>query len=189
MINLFVLFYPMSNHISLTKKGEIIALFKLGKKIREIAEFLEVSKSTVGYILKKYKDRKTLERPPHSGRRMALNATDINLILSEVKNEPKISSEKLARVLAKKTNKEVSSRTVRRYLDRNGYNARYMCKKPLLSKKNEKSRFEMSKMWIYWQQKNGIPLFFLMNANLMFLDQMGGLKSGEKVELDMRKKI
>jgi transposase len=85
---------PMSKITSSMKKGEIIAFFKIGKKIMEIASFLNIFKSTVGYIIKKHKDTTTEKELSLRGRPSLLNGGDMELILSKVKNEPKISSKK-----------------------------------------------------------------------------------------------
>jgi hypothetical protein len=56
----------------------------------------------VGYVIKKHKYAIVQRDLSPRGRPSLLNRGDMELILSKVKNEPKISSKKLAIILAKK---------------------------------------------------------------------------------------
>ena len=140
----------MMKQLSNEKKSEIIAYNKIGKSEREISILTQVPRSTIGNILRNYIKRGTLNRYGKSGRKLCIQTEDIEILLREVKLNPKISAAKLAIILKNKTGKDVTPQTIRNYLKKNSYKSRIACKKPLLKKKNKIARFEISKKWINW---------------------------------------
>jgi transposase len=84
--------------------------FKGKNPVREIAEILGLSKSTVGYYLKNYKLRGHCETANRSGRKSSLDNGEITFINKKVK--PKISAPKLAVMLEEEGGTTVSSKTV-----------------------------------------------------------------------------
>jgi transposase len=63
--------------------------------LREIAEKVQRSKSTVGYIVKKFKKTGSVERKSGSGRKNSLNENEISYISNIVKEAPRTSAEKI----------------------------------------------------------------------------------------------
>ena len=73
----------------------IVKFQEEGKFYREIGALVDLSKSTVGDILKRFSRDNTFVRRPQSGRPTVLNDRDKRLILRQVRSDPKISAPKL----------------------------------------------------------------------------------------------
>lgn len=143
----------MIKRLSLEQKSEIRLLKRLGRKEKEIAETYCVALSTIYRLLIKIDKTGSLERKQGFGRKSSLDIKDIQFILGEIKSDPKIGSSKLTAKLLKNNNTSVSSSTIRRCLIKMGYKGRIACRKPLLSKKNIKSRMEWAQTKYNWSDE------------------------------------
>lgn len=101
--------------------GKIIGYNEQGHSIWKIAELMCIPKSTVGYCIKRYKDRCNNERKSGSGRRYLLKTDDIVTINRIVDKNPKISIPTLHQALKEKKKTHVSDQTVRRELKKGFY--------------------------------------------------------------------
>ncbi len=69
-------------------RKKIISLHKKGKSTREIAYLLDVSKSKSAYWVKRYKDNKSLENKPRSGKPSKLNKNQLKELKEVLLNFP-----------------------------------------------------------------------------------------------------
>ena len=126
---------------------KIISLSEENLTPTEISLKLNIPRMTVSNIIKKYRKSNTVLRLPGSGRRKSLEEKDVRIIITEIEKDPFTSSEKIANVIAQKTQKNVSSRTVRNYIKTTPYRSRVPRKLPYLSPKNKARRLELCKDW------------------------------------------
>ena len=101
-----------------------------GKSYREIGTLLNLSKSTVADIIRRYNREDRIESVAQTGRPKLLDIRDKRKIIRKVNKDPKLSAPRLAAELFKETGKKVHSDTVRRMLNESGYNGRVPRKKP-----------------------------------------------------------
>lgn len=150
----------MSKDIDLIKASEILTWFRAGKSQREIAKITGITRSTVGYILRRYKKTGTLKRLPCSGRPRLLKDPEISVIHREVIADPRISGSKLAASLVRKTGVSVSKQTMINCLNSLQLKSRTACRKPLLSEKNKKARLDLATQWFFWPKERWNSVIF-----------------------------
>ena len=75
----------------------IIKNFEEGKTVREISRLIGKPKSTVHDIIKRYRDRKSVENKPKSGRPKLFTSSDERWIIQQVKKNAKVSAPKLGK--------------------------------------------------------------------------------------------
>jgi transposase len=143
----------MSSKISKATKGRILAYYDMKMSQVKIAELTKVPRSTVGKIIRNFNIRKILERKSGSGRPPSLKSDAIKNILDKVAVNPRISAAKIALELKEEQKIVVSDQTVRNCLNSRGYHGRSACRKPLLSLKNKKIRYETCTEWAYRPKK------------------------------------
>lgn len=131
--------------ISLDVKEIIITHFKKGITEQEIAEIVGRPRTTIHYIIDKYKKTKSIENVQRSGRPKKLNEVNERWILREIKKNPKINATVLTKQLEHDLNINVTPQTVRNVIHSNDYHARSARKKPHISKKNRKARVDFAK--------------------------------------------
>lgn len=137
--------------------------------VLQISKKLDIPRTTVYNILKKYDKYGTVMRLKGSGRKKSLDNRDIAIILSEIDKNPFISSETIKNEIEKGTEKDVTSRTVRNYIRKTSFRSRIPRKVPYLSKKNINRRIELANEWssyenedwdkIIWSDETKINLF------------------------------
>lgn len=124
-----------------------------GKTIREISNNYEVSVGGVEHIVNKFQTHKTVENLSGRGRKRLTTEREDRKIVRLVKANPKLSSRNVVETLGL----TISMRTVRRRFAETGLISRYAVKRPFISKKNKKLRFEFANKYksmpvSYWKQ-------------------------------------
>jgi transposase len=148
---------------------KIISLSEENLTPTEISLKMNIPRKTVSNVIHKYRKYGTVLRLPGSGRRRSLDDKDVGLILTEIEKDPFTSSEKITNVISQKSQKNVSSRTVRNYIRTTSYRSWVPRKLPYLSEKNIAKRLELCKKWssfeqddwdkIIWSDETKINLF------------------------------
>jgi transposase len=116
-------------HLTKFESSKIITLHDEGYSVRSVAEKVKISKSTVFKVIKRYKERQSLTRKTGSGRPPVLN-NQHKRILSKIMDEsPKFSTLKINSELS--TRVTISTETLRRELNRQGFYAYSPLKRPL----------------------------------------------------------
>lgn len=123
----------------------IIHHFKLGKSENAISEIVQKSRTTVHYIIKKYKSEKTVVNKARSGRPRKLTEADERRIVHEVKKNPKINASTLAKSTEEYLGISVTPQTIRNVLKKHDFHARSARRKPHISKKNRNIRLYFAK--------------------------------------------
>lgn len=126
-----------------------------GKSYRKIAAMLNISKSTVADIVRRFKREDRIDSIPQKGQPKKLDARDKRKLIRKIKKDLTLSAPKLAAELLNEAGKEVHPQTIRRALKEEGYNGRVARKKPYVSEQNRKKRLNFAKEFIlkeeaYW---------------------------------------
>jgi transposase len=130
------------------ESGKIVAYREQGFSIRKIAEMMEIPKSTVSDLLKRYSERGFYGRKKGSGRSSLFKSEHQTVMRKILDKDPKISATKLTRKLQEKTSLIISDDTMRRELKKDGFMAFSPITRPLLSQKNKNARFGICMEWV-----------------------------------------
>lgn len=130
------------SELNLQKRIKIQLLHEQGKTQVEIAKLVKCSRRAVQYTLKRFQETGSHANKQRKGRkRVTSEREDRTLIRRSLQNRRSTSSE-LAAGLSGETGRPISARTVRRRLGQAGLKGCKARKKPWLSKKNKKTRYE-----------------------------------------------
>ncbi|KAI7872894.1 hypothetical protein BDF14DRAFT_1749803 [Spinellus fusiger] len=86
----------------------------------EIGRMLNMDPSTIGKIVKRFRQRGTIENAPITGRPEIIRGRDGRTILREIAREPKQTKKELCQ----KVKNKVCVRTLTRFLEKKGYHTR-----------------------------------------------------------------
>ena len=122
-----------SKEISQDLRKKIVDLHKSGA----ISKRLEIPRSSVQTIARKYKHHGTTQPSYRSGRRCVLSPRDERTLVRKVQINPRTTAKDLVNVL-EETSTKVSISTVKRVLYRHNLKGRPARKKPLLQNRHKK---------------------------------------------------
>jgi transposase len=120
------------------ERGEIVGLSKGNFSYRKIAVILDIPKSTVGDVVKKYNEQGSTTTAPRSGRPKILSEYDKKQLIKITKENRFNTLEELTENFKTMMNISVSSRTLQRTLHEEGYSGHAAKKKPFISEANRK---------------------------------------------------
>ena len=126
--------------LSVEQRGKLIGKWEEGATYIALAEEFSVSESTVRGIVKRYKERDTIQRKNGSGRKTLLTDRDVRVLVRNVKASPYTPLTKHAQVLASVTGVPVSRKTISLRLKDNGLSSCSAARTLLLSKTNTNKR-------------------------------------------------
>jgi transposase len=120
--------------VSPTKKGELYGKYKSEMSMKDIAEEVGCSKSTVQGIVQ-HRERTGTVRPTwNTGNKHKLSAQDERRMIRHVRASPKQTADQIADYM------QISASSVRRILSSHGYFRARCRRKSILSAKNIKDR-------------------------------------------------
>ena len=101
---------------------------------------MNTTHATVSRIINRYHEYNTIENLPRPGRPSISKERNERSLIRIVKKNRKLSSNDLTRKWQEASDVVASARTIRRVLQKHNYVWRAACKKPRLSKKNQKAK-------------------------------------------------
>lgn len=135
---------PKIKELPFSEKENIIKLFNENNSLGKIGKLVNRKKSTVQYIINKWKSSGCLDNSSRSGRPKILSPRDERRILKEVSENPFISAQNLANDIAITSGKNVCPETVRKVIRKGGYKGRVARKKPFISEVNRVKRLKFA---------------------------------------------
>lgn len=123
---------------SLEVRNLIISHYNEGKSVRDIEKAVGRPKSTVSDVIQRYRETKSVENKPKSGRPKLFSLSDERWIVKEIKKSPIISAPKLTMDVEKHLNIHCCPQTVRNVLGNHGFHGRVARIKTFVSKVNRK---------------------------------------------------
>lgn len=133
---------------TLEVRSIVIKLFNQGKTYAQIAEAINRSRTTVFNIVQRYKKFHTVLNKPRTGRPPKLSVREQRKIVRHVQANPLVTASEITAQLKEDLGKHVHVRTVRRVLNRTGYNSRTPRRKPFVSTANQKKRLQFANEFI-----------------------------------------
>lgn len=183
----------MKHHYSSVVKGQVLTLRNEGFTYKEISIKTGVSISTISRIVTKFQQHNNTDRKLGSGRPKVLKSKHLSMIKSLIKNDSLISSPKIARNIENSTGLAVNPRTIRNFLNKNGFKAVIPVKKPFLKPIHIKRRLEVTKKWLFLGQNYWNDVVFSDETSFSYYNDSGRFKvwkeSSDKTPLNFTKKF
>lgn len=135
----------MSPRTTIEQRELVLTHFKNGKTQRNIAEMVNLSPSTVQYIIQRFVRENRVADKGRNAPNKTFTELEERRIVRKIKVNPKISAPKLTVEVENEMGKKCSVETVRRVLRENNFNGRVARKKPFISQKNQQCRLKFAK--------------------------------------------
>ena len=126
--------------VTLADKNRIVSLFQDRKSLSEISTAIGRSRSIVQRIVARYKQFRTVDALPKTGRPPKTTPREDRSIVRKSMNDRFNTAAQISREMGVLSGGTVSRTTVSRRLQQAGLRARVPASKPLISKKNQKVR-------------------------------------------------
>ena len=130
---------PKTKEISVDLRNEIVEAHKGGKGYRVIGNMFHIPTSTVGSIIRKWKEYQTTENLPRTGAPKKISTRALNHITRIVSKKPQTTRKELVEEL-EAVGTSVSKHTVSNALRERGLRSSKARKVPLLSKRHIEAR-------------------------------------------------
>lgn len=155
MCSFYVVMGKRGKNTSFDKRQLVVYHNAKGKTQQEIANILDMSKSTVGDIIRRFRNENRIDFKTPKPRPNKLSDHEKHWIHRNIVQNPKLSAPKLVSALREYNGNEVHAQTVRRALHERNFHGRSARKKPYISEVNRKKRLEFAKQHInkdesYW---------------------------------------
>lgn len=136
--------------LSTSTKNSIINAVLKGESYSHIAGRFDVSKSTVAYLVKQFRETGDVKRRQIPGRPKCTTEREDMLLARLCKKDPFKSASRLNAEMRVDHGVSMSVTTTKKRLKDSVLSARRPVKKPLVSKKNRKARLEFAKSHLDW---------------------------------------
>ena len=137
-------------NLAFDKLVSIIAYHKLNMSNKSIAKKLNISRRTVDYNVKKYKETGSINRRRNRKYLKKTTVKEDKYIVQSALRNRRLSVPDLTEQINKSLNNKISDTTVRRRLHQNGIFGRVAARKPLLRTANVKKRLKWAKEHKKW---------------------------------------
>lgn len=141
-------------------KWQVIGQFKTGKNKSEISRLLNISRKCVINTIRVYKKSNNVKNKSRSGRPRVTNSRVERLIVNKVKNNRSITANSLKNELKEELSVNISRQTINRRLLEKNLKSCVATRKPLLTEKNRKARFEWCKDKLSWKPEKWMLVLF-----------------------------
>ncbi len=142
---------PWSKEIQEQMRNKIVDMYQSGKGYKPISKSLGLQRTTIRAIIHKWRKLGTVVNLPRSGRPTKITPRAQRQLIQEVIKEPRTTSKELQASLDS-IKVSVHDSTIRKRLGKNGIHGRVPRQKPLLTKKNTKSRLTFDKKYLDYPQ-------------------------------------
>ena len=134
-------------HKSPNTKMRIIGAYEAGAKPKDITRDFMISKSAMNRLVKKFREKGSIENSPGQGRKRKTSPTDDHSIMISVKKNPFYTARQLREDVGLP---DISLQTIARRIKESGeINSYWASRKPFISPKNIRDRLEWCHRYKY----------------------------------------
>lgn len=141
-------------------KESVVALVKKGNSFQKVADMLNMSKTTVHRVYRKFCKRGTVETAPKTGRKKSLSDRDGRKILRQVKANRKTPLADVTDNFNNNENRNVSKKTMWRFLENQKYRLCVCMKKIRISPVNRQRRVAWCRAKSTWTNNDWKRVIF-----------------------------
>lgn len=135
----------MGRRTSIEIRELVIKHFQSGKTQKQIAEMVDLSSSTVQYIIQRFVRENRVHNKGREAPNKIFTEHDERWILRKIKKDPMLSAPAVAKDVEMFLGKKCHPETIRRVLRDDNFHGRTARNKPFISKKNQKVRIQFAK--------------------------------------------
>ncbi|GIY31257.1 transposable element Tc1 transposase [Caerostris darwini] len=139
-----------SSELSDFEKGIIIGYPKCGRSLRDISSYLKYQKSTVAYVIKKWKVSGDCRNVPRVGRPTKLGDRDRRVLTREIRKNRTQQMALIREEFQQASGSIVSMNTIRKEAHLHGFHGRTAAHKPLITKSNRAAQLMWCKAHRIW---------------------------------------
>lgn len=150
----------MAPQLKPEQRAQIVAFFEAGWTYSKISTKMGTSKSTVSRTIKKFKERKTFENAPKTGRRKSLSEQEENKITNYVQKHEGLPLRKYVLNIKNEYNIQISHTFLSNLLKSKGIFPLYPVYKPKLTPKHKIRRKELSKKFMFMSRSERLRIVF-----------------------------
>ena len=173
---------PKTGEIPDSTRSEAIGLYKGGSGVAKISKILKINCSTLHYIIRKWKRRGSTSNLKRAGRPMLMTERGRRQLKSIVKSNRRSSLRNLTNQYNDGKVCQLSQKTISRNLHRLGFYARRPCKKPWISKANQRKRLEVFIRHKFWGLSNWKRIIFSDESKFNLISSDGRIKLWRNVK-------
>lgn len=146
----------------LSSEKKILIIRAVERKIpyKQICELYDVAKPTISALVKRFKERNTVDNKSRSGRPKKTSQFVDKMLVKECRNDPRKTAVDLNAYIRKMYGVNCSVDTVKRRLRQYKLFGRRPAKKPLISVKNRKARIKFAQEHLNWTAKEWSKVLF-----------------------------
>ncbi|GBO31425.1 hypothetical protein AVEN_172158-1 [Araneus ventricosus] len=144
-----------------------------GKSVRNISKLVNLSHSTMQYVIKRFKEENRIENKVRKGRPAKLTECDQRFIIRKFVKNPCLSALKVSAEFNEKFSTPISPETVRRVLRAAGLNRRSARRKFFVSAENRRLRLSFAKSMLNKPEKYWNNVLFADEAKFNIFDSDG----------------
>ena len=141
------------NCLTWKEKTLILANHEESQSYSEIAGIVRSSKSVAYRVINRFKADKNLEPKPRTGRPPMTTKREDRMIVKMSLKDRFDTATSISRAFCEQTGKLIITKTVSRWLNNEKLVDRIPCRKPLISKKNQKVRLDFATEHIVWTEE------------------------------------
>lgn len=157
-------------------KRNIIQLIESGHRASHVAKSLQISKSTISRLLKRWRIRGDIENLPRTGRKKTVTKRAENALSRVVKSNRRLSLKDITSEFNGRVPAPVSRRTVQRNLHNLGYTRRSVRKKIGIREVNKKKRVAYCREKLLWTVETNWKKVIFSDEMMIVLKPDGCLK-------------
>ncbi|GIY47762.1 transposable element Tc1 transposase [Caerostris extrusa] len=159
---------PHSSELSDFEKGIIIGYHKCGRSLRDISSDLKYPKSTVAYVIKKWKVSGDCRNVPRVGRPTKLGDRDRRVLTREIRKNRTQPMTLIREEFQQASGRIVSINIIRKEVHLHGFHGLAAAHKPLITKSNHAARLMWCKTHRNWTVDQCSRFFGVTNQGSPF---------------------
>ena len=136
------------------RRVQVVSMKDAGMSNKDIASKTGLTVRGIQKIFKNVKQTKSFKDRPRNGRPQKLTVRNKRQIIRMIKKKEATTATKISKTLKTHHNIQVSRDTVARALKSSGYSCRIKKKKPRLTEKHKKARFNFAKKYESWTSED-----------------------------------
>ena len=158
---------PKGKELNETQRNLIVDLVNKGYSYRKIESQTGIKFTTVGKLMQKFKTYKTVKNIPGRGRKRKTTKAVDHKIVKLIEVDRFTSAANICEELEETYGVNLSPSTIRNRLHEKNFEGRTPCKKPFLSKRHRKMRYEWAQKYQNFPLASWKKFYLRMNPNLI----------------------